>query len=330
MNWHGRKVLVTGADGFIGSHLVERLVREEAQVRAFVFYNSSSSWGWLEHTPSTLRHKIELIPGDVRDSERVANAVHGCQVVFHLAALISIPYSYQSPESFVDTNVRGTLNILTAARRHGGVKVIHTSTSEVYGTPVEVPIRETHPLQAQSPYSATKIAADKLAESFFYSYDLPVVVLRPFNTYGPRQSARAVLPTILVQLLSGKEEISLGALWPRRDLTYVEDTVDGFIRAAEVEDAVGKTVQLGTGQDISIGELAELAMKVLGKQAQVVSCDERKRPARSEVQRLISDPSLAAELLGWRPTTSLEKGIARTAAWLREHLNQYKGDQYLV
>lgn len=330
MNLQGRQVLVTGADGFIGSHLAERLAREGAQVRAFVLYNSFSSWGWLDSSPPPLRDKMEVFPGDVRDAEQVAEAVNGCDVIFHLAALISIPYSYQAPESYVDTNIHGTLNVLNAARRHGGVKVVHTSTSEVYGTPKEVPIRETHPLQAQSPYSASKIAADKLTESFFHSYGLPVVVLRPFNTYGPRQSTRAVLPTILTQLLAGQEEISLGALWPRRDLTYVDDTVEGFIRAAEVEEAVGRTVQLGTGRDISIGELAELAMEVLGRQARVVSRDERKRPAKSEVHKLLSDPSLAADLLGWVPTVSLEEGIIRTAAWLREHLRQYKVEQYLV
>ena len=323
-------MLVTGADGFIGSHLAERLAGEGAKVRALVLYNSSGSWGWLDHSPPAQRDMIEVFPGDVRDSELVAEAVRDCEVVFHLAALISVPYSQQAPESVVDTNVRGTLNVLQAARLHGGVKVIQTSTSEVYGTPSEVPIRESHPLQAQSPYAASKIAADKLAESFYYSYDLPIVVLRPFNTYGPRQSTRAVLPTILTQLLSGKSEIHLGALWPRRDLTYVDDTVNGFLRAAQAEEAVGRTVQLGTGRDLSILELAELAIKLMDSPARVVSRDERLRPASSEVERLVSDPSLAMELLGWQSTISLEEGIARTAEWLKDRLGEYKVEQYVV
>jgi len=330
MDWQGRQVLVTGAGGFIGSHLAEQLAREGARVRAFVLYNSFSSWGWLDHSPPSLRNNMEIFPGDVRDAERVAEAVCGCEVVFHLAALISIPYSYQAPESFVDTNVRGTLNVLNAARRQGGVKVIHTSSSEVYGTPKTVPIRETHPLQAQSPYSASKIAADKLAESFYHSFELPVVVLRPFNTYGPRQSARAVLPALLIQLLAGKREIILGALWPRRDLTYVDDTVAGFLCAAQSERAVGRTVQLGTGRDVSIGELAEIAIQILSVEAHVRSEAERMRPAGSEVERLLSDPSLAADLINWRPTVPLEEGIRRTADWLRDHLDQYKVDQYVV
>ena len=330
MDWQGKQVLVTGADGFIGSHLAERLAQEGAQVRAFVLYNSFSSWGWLDCTPISLRDTMQVVPGDVRDARQVAQAMQDCEVVFHLAALVSIPYSYLAPESFLDTNIRGTLNVLQAARQQRGTKVIHTSTSEVYGTPSSVPINEGHPLQAQSPYAASKIAADKLVESFFCSFNLPAVVLRPFNTYGPRQSARAVLPTIITQLLSGKDDIHLGSLWPRRDLTYVDDTVNGFIRAAEVEEAVGRTVQLGTGRDISVGELANLAMKVLGKQARVVPQDERMRPLHSEVERLVSDASLAKELLGWTPTIGLEAGISLTAKWFGEHLNRYKVDQYVV
>ena len=329
-HWQGKRVLVTGADGFIGSHLAEQLAGDGARVRAFVLYNSFSSWGWLDQSPSELRETMEIFPGDVRDAERVDEAVRGCDVVFHLAALISVPYSFHAPESFVDTNVRGTLNVLQAAQRRGAVKVIHTSTSEVYGTPAEVPISEAHPLRAQSPYAASKIAADKLAESFYYSYGLRVVILRPFNTYGPRQSSRAVLPTILTQLLAGQEEVSLGALRPRRDLTYVEDTVSGFVRAAEVEEAVGRTIQLGTGRDISVGELAELASDVLGIPARVVSRDERMRPAISEVEQLLCDPALAKELLDWIPATCLEDGIARTAEWMREHMDRDKVKQYLV
>ena len=330
MKLRGKTVLVTGADGFIGSHLAERLAREGARVRAFVLYNSFSSWGWLGQSPPELREAMEIFPGDVRDAEQVAEAVRGCEIVFHLAALISVAYSFKSPESFLDTNIRGTLNVLQAARRHGEVKVVHTSTSEVYGTPAEVPINEGHPLRAQSPYAASKIAADKLAESFFYSYGLPVVILRPFNTYGPRQSSRAVLPTILTQLLAGKEEISLGALWPRRDLTYVEDTVDGFILAAQVDEAVGGTVQLGSGHDISIGELAELASRVLNRPVRVLSTDERLRPQHSEVAQLLSDPTLAKELLGWTPKVCLERGIAHTAKWLSQHMHKTKSEEYFL
>lgn len=321
---------MTGADGFIGSHLTERLASEGANVRAFVLYNSFDSWGWLDHTSPELLERIEVFPGDVRDAERVSEAVKDTEVVFHLAALISIPYSYQAPESFVETNIRGTLNVLQAARQHIGVKVVQTSTSEVYGTPQEVPITESHPLRAQSPYAASKIAADKLAESFYHSYNLPVVVLRPFNTYGPRQSSRAVLPTILTQLLAGSEEVSLGALWPRRDLTYVDDCVEGFVKAGEVDGAVGNTIQLGTGRDISIGELAELATTVLEKPAQVVSREERMRPEKSEVERLVSRPALARQILGWTPTVSMEEGIVRTADWLSNHMDRYRAGEYVV
>ena len=330
MKWAGREVLVTGAGGFIGSHLVERLLQDGALVRALVRYNSSSSWGWLQDIPEENRSHLEVVFGDVRDAERVTELVKGCEVVFHLAALISIPYSYEAPESFVDTNVRGTLNVLAAARRCGGVRVVQTSTSEVYGTPEKVPITETHPLQAQSPYAASKIAADKLAESFHCSYGLPVTVLRPFNTYGPRQSTRAVLPTILTQLLSDSSEIHLGALWPRRDLTFVLDTVDGFVQAAEIDRAVGCTVQLGTGQDVSIGELVEIAQGILGTQKEVVCDQERLRPTNSEVQHLLSNPSLANQLLGWRPDVTLEEGIGKMVEWLRTHLDMYSPDRYNI
>lgn len=325
-----KNVLVTGADGFIGSHLVERLVQEGAKVRAFVFYNSLSKWGWVDQFPSEISEAIEVFPGDIRDSGRVEEAARGSEVIFHLAALISIPYSYQSPESFVQTNVVGTLNVLNAARRLGGIKVINTSTSEVYGTPDTVPIQETHALKGQSPYAASKIAADKLAESFFHTYDLPIVILRPFNTYGPRQSARAVIPAILGQLLAGKSEVHVGALWPRRDLTFVDDTVAAFLRAAEEEGAVGKTVHLGTGRDISIRELAELAIKMLGASVRIVSSSERLRPAKSEVQRLLSDPSLAKELLRWSPVVGLEEGLRRTAGWMEKSLDEYKVHDYVV
>jgi NAD dependent epimerase/dehydratase len=323
-------VLVTGADGFIGSHLAERLVREGARVRALVQYNSFGRWGWLDRADPDLLAGMDVIAGDIRDSERMASAVDGCAAVFHLAALIAIPYSYEAPQSYVDTNITGTLNVLTAARRHGGAKVIHTSTSEVYGTPLEVPIRETHPLQGQSPYSASKIAADKLAESFHHAFGLPVVVLRPFNTYGPRQSDRAVLPTILSQLLSGRETLRLGSLWPRRDLTYVDDTVEGFVCAAVTDAAVGDTIQLGTGLDWSIEDLAAMAMAVVGRTVPIVTEDQRQRPPASEVARLLSDPARARAVLGWEPRVVLEEGIRRTAAWVADNLHAYRADRYAI
>ena len=313
----GRRVLVTGADGFIGSHLAERLVGEGAEVRAFCLYNSRGSAGWLDETPSEVREAIDVQLGDIRDARLVERAVDGIDIVFHLAALIAIPYSYIAAESFVDTNVRGTLNVLEAARRAGVTRLIHTSTSEVYGTPESLPIRETHALQAQSPYAASKTAADQLALSFHRSYELPVVVLRPFNTYGPRQSERAVLPTMLRQLLSGRAEIRLGRLDTRRDLTFVGDTVDGFVRAATADAIDGRTVQLGTGRAETIGELFEIACRLVGSSARVVQDPARMRPDASEVLVLQSDPSLARELLGWEAQTSLETGLAATLDWLR-------------
>lgn len=330
MRWQGRLVLVTGADGFIGSHLVERLVCEGARVRAFVFYNSFNSWGWLDRVPADVRSAIDVVVGDIRDMQSVEAAVRDCEVIFHLAALISIPYSYQAPEAFIDTNVRGTLHVLNAARVSRVARVVLTSTSEVYGTPKSLPIREDHPLQAQSPYAATKIAADQLGLSFHCAFDVPVTVLRPFNTYGPRQSARAVLPTMLGQLLSGRREVRLGSLEPRRDLTYVADTVEGFLLAAQPPEAVGRIIQLGTGRDVSIGELFVLAQKVLGLEARSIQEQERIRPTRSEVLVLQADPALAGEVLGWRPTVDLEEGIRRTAEWLRAHLDSSKVDLYHV
>lgn len=327
MDLSNARVLVTGAGGFIGSHLVERLLRDGAHVKALVRYNSTGSWGWLEPYQDGSQPRLEVLSGDIRDGTFVAAAVSECDVVFHLAALIAIPYSYAAPASYVDTNINGTLNVLLAAKA-SGARVVHTSTSEVYGTPEQVPIRESHPLQGQSPYSASKIAADKLAESFHCSFDLPVTVLRPFNTYGPRQSTRAVLPTILTQLLAKKSRIQLGALWPRRDLTFVSDTVNGFIRAATCDAAIGRTVQLGTGRDISIGDLVQLALQTLVVETEIVAEDERMRPPNSEVGVLLSDPSLAAELLGWKPETSLEQGIAATAQWLEQNLARYNTERY--
>jgi NAD dependent epimerase/dehydratase len=328
MDWQGRKALVTGAGGFIGSHLVEALAGRGARVRALVRYNSASARGWLDQLPETLGPQVEVVAGDIRDAGSVQAAVNGQEFVFHLAALISIPYSYEAPDSYVDTNVRGTLHVLEACRRHGVGRLVQTSTSEVYGSPETVPITEAHPLRAQSPYAATKVAGDKLAESYHCSFGLPVVVLRPFNTYGPRQSARAVLPTILSQLLAGNKTIELGALWPRRDLMYVEDTVDGFIKAAESEAAVGQTVHLGTGRDVSVGDLAELAMAVTGQRAHIVSKAERERPPVSEVRQLLSSPAAAKKLLGWAPTVSLEDGVRLTADWVKRNLASFDVGAY--
>ncbi len=326
MDLKNRKVLVTGADGFIGSHLAERLVLEGARVRVFCLYNSQGSLGWLETVAPEIRSELDVQLGDIRDSRFVDQACKDVEIVFHLAALIAIPYSYIAAESFVNTNIRGTLNVLEGARRLGVKRIVHTSTSEVYGTPASVPIRETHPLNAQSPYAATKIAADQLALSYFQSFGTPVTVLRPFNTFGPRQSTRAVTATVLVQLLSGKKEISLGRLNTRRDLTYVSDVVDGFIRAGTVEKIEGKVIQLGTGRSVSIEELFTIACRVLGVSATVMPDTRRLRPDASEVLELQSDPSRALELLGWKPTVTLEEGLERTASWLRENRNSYRPD----
>ena len=317
MGLEGVPVMVTGADGFIGSHLVERLVAEGARVRAFCVYNSRGSIGWLEDADPAVRAALDVRMGDIRDKAFVDHATQGVEIVFHLAALIAIPYSYVAVESFVDTNVHGTLNVLEAARRAGARRVIVTSTSEVYGTPEDLPIRETHPYNAQSPYAATKVAADQLALAFHRSYDLPVVVLRPFNTYGPRQSERAVLPTMLRQLLAGQGEIRLGRLDTRRDLTFVGDTVDGFLRAAAAPAIEGRVIQLGTGRAETIGELFDIARRLTGSNATVVQDPARLRPDASEVMALQSDPALAGELLGWEARTGLEAGLAATIEWLR-------------
>ena len=312
----GRRVLVTGADGFIGSHLVERLVAEHAHVRALCLYTSEGSIGWLADAPAGTRAALDVVLGDIRDRRTVDEIVDGVEIVFHLAALIAIPYSYRAPQSFIETNVLGTLNVLEALRRTGGL-LIQTSTSEVYGTPEAIPITERHALNAQSPYAASKVAADQLVLSYHRSFDVPAVVLRPFNTFGPRQSQRAVLATMLAQLLAGRREVNLGRLDTRRDLTYVADTVDGFVRAAATQAAIGQTVQLGTGRSESIGDLLRIACEMLGVDAKAVVDPARLRPDASEVLVLQSDPSRAAELLGWRPQTSLEDGIRATIEWLR-------------
>lgn len=327
MTWKGKKVLVTGAGGFIGSHLAERLAALGAQTRAMVHYNSRGSVGWLEK--STWRDQIEFIGGDVCDAGSVRKAMEGADTVFHLAALIGIPYSYHAPSSYVETNIRGTLNILQNARELGVSRVVHTSTSEVYGTARFVPITEDHPLQGQSPYSATKIGADKLAEAFHLSFDLPVVTVRPFNTFGPRQSSRAVIPTIITQLLAG-QKLQLGNVHPTRDLNYVDDIAEGFLAAAASEKAIGRTVNLGSGREIAVGDLAALVARLIGTELAIETQPERLRPAASEVERLLADNALAHELLGWKPAISLEEGLRRTIEWLRENLGGYRPDAYAI
>ena len=324
----GKTVLVTGADGFIGSHLAERLVEEGARVRAFCLYNSNGSAGWLDESEPFGEGDGEIVLGDIRDPEAVRKAVAGVDVVFHLAALIAIPYSYTAPRSYVDTNVSGTLNVLEALRSEDAGKMINTSTSEVYGTPETVPITEEHPLRGQSPYSATKIAADKMCEAYALSFQTPVMTLRPFNTFGPRQSARAVIPTILGQLLAGIRTINLGALTPRRDFTFVADTCEGFVRAAVTDVAPGTVVQLGTGRTVSIAETFELCRSAVGVEAEVVSDEERLRPPGSEVEVLQSDPALARSVLGWEPRVSLEEGLASTAEWLRPRVDAVRAGRY--
>ena len=322
----GKTVLVTGADGFIGSHLVERLVADGANVRAMCLYNSNGSAGWLDESP--MRPDIDVRLADIRDAEYVHTLVKGVDVVLHLAALIAIPYSYVAPRSYVDTNVTGTLNVLEAVRAEGTPRMVNTSTSEVYGTPDSVPIRVDHALKGQSPYSASKIGADKMCESYALSFDLPVTTLRPFNTFGPRQSMRAVIPTILNQLLAGAETVHLGALSPKRDFTYVTDTADGFVRAALADLAPGTTVQLGTGRTDSIGDIFDICTGVTGSTATVTTDEARIRPAGSEVEILLSDPSQAKQVLGWEPTVTLEQGLALTADWLRGRVDASKAGVY--
>ncbi len=327
--WKGRRVLVTGAGGFIGSHLTEALVRLGARVRAFVRYTSRASCGLLADLPPELLTQVEVAAGDLRDQSAVKDACRGVSHVFHLGALIAIPYSYLHPAEVVETNVMGTLNVLLAARELGLQRVVHTSTSEVYGTAQTVPIAETHPLQGQSPYSASKIGADKVAESFFCAFEVPVVTVRPFNTYGPRQSARAVIPTIITQALTC-DHVKLGNLAPRRDLTYVADTVDGFLCAGEAPGVEGQAINLGTSHEVSIGELAQTIIGLVGRPVEIASDEQRLRPERSEVMRLCSDNGKAAQLLGWRPAVSLEDGLRRTVDWVATHLDRYRIGTYEV
>jgi dTDP-glucose 4,6-dehydratase len=327
-------VLITGADGFIGSHLTEALVRQGYKVRAFVLYNSFGSWGWLDDCAPDVKGHFEVFAGDIRDPHGVKEAMKGCDAVLHLAALIAIPYSYHSPDTYVDTNVKGTLNVLQAARELGVKKVVHTSTSEVYGTARFVPITEEHPLQGQSPYSATKIAADQLAYSFYASFGLPVVITRPFNTYGPRQSARAVIPTIITQIANGQRQIKLGAVSPTRDFSYVADTVAGFVTALESDRATGEVINLGSNFEISIGDTAHAIAEAMGTSIEIVTDEQRLRPEKSEVERLWASNAKARELLGWQPQyggrDGFIRGLTETIAWFREpsHLSAYKADIY--
>jgi NAD dependent epimerase/dehydratase len=327
VNWKSRSVLVTGAGGFIGSHLAEALVRAGARTRAMVHYNGAGRRGWLDG--SDLRDDMEIVAGDIREADSVRSALKGVEVVFHLAALIAIPYSYVSPSSYVSTNVGGTLNLLQEALQSGVERVVHTSTSEVYGSAQTIPISEEHPLQAQSPYSATKIGADKLAESFHRSFGLPISIVRPFNTYGPRQSARAIIPTIITQGLAS-EPIRIGNLTPTRDFNYVEDTVRGFLLNAASELAVGRVINLGTGMEISIRDLAMTICSLIGGDCQILQEEQRIRPAGSEVERLCADNRSAVDILGWRPQVSLREGLQRTLEWLRENSQRYRSGVYAI
>jgi dTDP-glucose 4,6-dehydratase len=327
--WEQRQVLVTGAGGFIGSHLTEALVKAGAKVRVFIRYNSRDGRGNLEDLEPKVLDQIEIIAGDLRDADVIERSVKGCDAVFHLGALVGIPYSYKNPREVVETNMLGTFNILTAARDQGVGKVVHTSTSEVYGSARYVPIDEAHPLQGQSPYSASKIGADMLAESFYASFELPVVTIRPFNCYGPRQSARAIIPTLITQALACKE-IRLGNTEARRDFTFVMDTVEAFMKAAQTPEAVGKVINVGSGQEISIGQLAQVIIATLQSAAKIVVDEARIRPVRSEVNRLLADNRLAKETLGWEPQVSLEEGIKRTVAWIAGHMNRFQIGKYQI
>jgi len=322
------KVLITGADGFIGSHLTESLLEAGYDVRAFVYYNSFNSWGWLDTLPKDKLSEIEVFAGDIRDPNGVREAMRGVKIVFHLAALIAIPFSYYSPDSYVDTNIKGTLNVLQAARDLGTSRVLVTSTSEVYGTAQYVPIDEKHPYQGQSPYSATKISADRIAESFYRSFELAVTIVRPFNTYGPRQSARAIIPTIITQLLSGQTEIKLGSLTPTRDFNYVKDTVAGFLAIARSGKTIGEEINIATQQEISIGQLAQELIDQINPQARIICDKQRLRPHKSEVERLLGSNKKIKHLTDWSPKYTLKEGIAETIAFLRENLHQYKADIY--
>lgn len=325
-----KKILVTGADGFIGSHLTEELVRQGYQVKAFSYYNSFNNWGWLDSIPKNVLNEIEVFTGDIRDSNGVREAMTGCDAVFHLAALIAIPFSYHSPEAYVDTNVKGTLNVLQAARLLDTERVLVTSTSEVYGTAQYVPIDEKHPYQGQSPYSATKIGADRIAESFYRSFNLPVTIVRPFNTFGPRQSARAVIPTIITQLLSGKTEIKLGSLTPTRDFNYVKDTANGFIEIYKSDKTIGEEINIATQKEISVGQLAEELIRQINPSAKIICDEQRLRPEKSEVNRLLGSNEKIKALTNWSPKYTFKQGIAETIEFFKNNLDKYKTDIYNI
>lgn len=326
----GKNVLVTGADGFIGSHLVETLVGEGCKVRAFCYYNSRQSWGWLEQSPSHILSEVEVVLGDIRDPDSVLAAVRGRQIIFHLAALIGIPYSYHCPESYIDTNIKGTLHILRAGRDCQVEKILVTSTSEVYGTAQYVPIDEQHPLQGQSPYSASKIGADRLAESFWRSFGTPITIVRPFNTYGPRQSPRAVIPTIITQLLAGQRKIRLGDLTPRRDLNFVYDVCEAFTAVARSDTVIGREINIASGQEIAIGDLAGKIIEQIEPSAEIETDDERIRPRTSEVQRLLGCNRRIRELTNWAPRHNLDQGLFRTIEWFRRNRGLYKSGSYQI
>ena len=332
MELRNKKVLLTGADGFIGSHLAERLLKEGCQVRAFVYYNSFNSWGWLDTLPKETKDKFEIFAGDIRDPNGVRTAMKDIDVVFHLAALIAIPFSYHSPDSYIDTNVKGTLNIIQAAKDLGVSRVLVTSTSEVYGTAQFVPITELHPKQPQSPYSASKIGADCIADSFYRSFDLPLTIVRPFNTYGPRQSARAVIPTIITQLLCGMQEIKLGDITPTRDLLFVKDTANGFIEIAKCDELIGHEVNIATQSEITVGDLAQEMINQINPDAKIISDEQRLRPAKSEVFRLFGSNKKLKQFTPWETKYTLSQGIAETIEWFKipENLNKYKADIYNV
>ncbi len=325
-----KKVLVTGADGFIGSHLTQQLIKEGYDVTAFCAYNSFGTWGWLDSISKAEKDAMKVILGDVRDPNGVKDAMKGIDTVYHLAALIAIPFSYTSPDSYVDVNIKGTLNVLQAARDLDTSRILVTSTSEVYGTAQYVPIDENHPFQGQSPYSATKIGADRIAESFYRSFNSPVTIVRPFNTFGPRQSARAVIPTIITQLLAGKEEIHLGSLTPTRDFNYVKDTANGFITIAKNDNTIGRELNIATEQEISIGQLAQELINQINPNAKIVTDDQRLRPEKSEVNRLLGTAKELNKLTGWKPNYTFEEGLAETIAWTKENLNRFKTDIYNV
>ncbi|HHU17970.1 MAG TPA: SDR family NAD(P)-dependent oxidoreductase [Clostridiales bacterium] len=330
MELKNKKVLVTGAEGFIGSHLTERLVELGAQVTALAQYNSFNHWGWIDTFDKNIRDNIIVVTGDIREYDGMKKIIKGQEIVFHLAALIAIPYSYVSPMAYVKTNVEGTVNILEACREFGIEKFIHTSTSETYGTAKYVPIDENHPLQGQSPYSASKIAADKMVESYYRSYNLPVVTLRPFNTYGPRQSARAVIPTIIAQILSGVKEIKLGSLSPTRDFTYVKDTVEAFVKVAEADNTIGEVINAGSNYEISIGDLTKKIINLMGIDVKVICDEQRIRPEKSEVNRLWADNTKIKKLTGWEPKYPLYDGLMETISWMKENYRYYKNDIYNI